>query len=243
MSATAETKVPGLIGFAVHTNVVYYTTMAATGRDYHYRSLLDTIDVEELAHHLRSGDTKAFIRQLTDSATRLREGGADFLAITSNTGHVAADDLATAVGLPLLDLRAVIVDELVRRGARNVGILSTTATRRFALYDTFLARAQMHVHYPQPATAEAIDHVIFEELVSGRTDGTAPAVLTDARAELRADGCDTILLACTDMTLIYPSLRADDTVDTTRLHAEAIARQAAYPRSVQLPQTKRGDLR
>lgn len=230
LGASSGKLVPGLIGLGLATNMVYYEVMATVGRTYsgyHSRSLLDTIDFLEASDALASQDMDRFTGLMVDSAARLQAGGANFLVITSNTSHFAVPAIRDSVDLPILDLRDTLTTELTQRGAQRVGILSTIATKHHRLFDDSLAQAGFTVVHPEEQSAAAVNRAIFDELLHGQTSEKSVAALATARDELRADGCDVVVLACTDMTLAYPELQADDVIDTTRIHAVAAASVAA----------------
>lgn len=218
-------KVPGLIGLAPKTNCVYYLEMTQTAMDldpaHTPNSLLWTINFEEAARAVGAGSLEALNALLVDAGKHLAAGGADFLVLTSNTSHSAVQVLEADTGLPVLDIRSVVAQELRLRQVQRVGILSTSLTQSAGLYEEVFAPAGFSIEYPDDTTAARIDQVIFNELVKGITDGDAPAVLTRAAAQLRDRGAQAILLACTDMTIVADQLTDADIIDTTTLHARA----------------------
>lgn len=227
MADTLEREgVVGLVGLGLATNMVYYREIAAEKKrlgKHSTRSILDTIEVSVASAALQRDDIDALIDLIVASGRRLRAGGATHLAITSNTAHVAVETLHERTGLPVIDLRDAVLDELTRHDVRRLGMLSTSATARYGLYEDALRRASIDVEYPSPRTRQFIDDAIFRELIHGNADGAASQVLEDAITEMRARGCDAVALACTDMTLVHARVAASDVIDTTLVHARAIA--------------------
>jgi aspartate racemase len=227
--------VPGLVGMAVETNCVYYREMHRAAdehlRDGHsLRSVMDTLDFAALVGDVRAGNQAGLYAAVAESARRLQDARADFVVITSNTGHLAADAARAAVPIPLLDIRAVAVADLLRRRARRAGLISTGMTRRTGLYDVALRAAGIDLIVPAPGEAARVDEVIFSELIHGVVSESGAAAVQRVADVLRRRGADAILLACTDLTLLASRLRPGSAiVDTTVLHARAAGRMAATP--------------
>jgi aspartate racemase len=225
--------VPGLVGMAVETNCVYYREMhrAADERlqDGHsLRSVMDTLDFAALVGDVRAGNQAGLCAAVAESARRVQDAGADFVVITSNTGHLGADAARAAVTITLLDIRDVAVADLRRLRARRAGIISTGMSQRTGLYDVALHAAGIDLIVPTPSEAARVDEVIFTELIHGMVSESGATVVQRVADSLRRRGADAILLACTDLTLLASRLRpGSEIVDTTVLHARAAGRMAA----------------
>jgi len=230
------TLVPGLVGMAVETNCVYYReTHRAAGehlREGHsLRSVMDTLDFAALVGDVRAGNQAALCAAVAESARRVQDAGADFVVITSNTGHLGAAAARAAVAIPLLDIRDVAVADLRHRRARRAGLISTGMSQRTGLYDAALHGAGIDLLVPAPGEVARVDEVIFTELIHGVVSESGTAAVQRVADSLRRRGADAILLACTDLTLLASRLRPGSAiVDTTVLHARAAGRLATAPR-------------
>ena len=228
-----QTQLPGVIGMAVNTNCVYYREMHRAADEHlpsghSLRSVMDTLDFAALAGSVRAGNEEELCAAVAESARRVEDAGADFVVISSNTGHLGADAALAAVSIPLLDVRDVAVAELQRRHARRAGLISTTMTQRTGLYDDALHAAGIDLIAPVPGEAALVDELIFTELIHGVASESGAAMVQRVADSLRGRGADAVLLACTDLTLLASRLRLDSAVvDTTVLHARAAGRRAA----------------
>ena len=229
------TLVPGLVGMAVETNCVYYreTHRAADEhlREGHsLRSVMDTLDFAALVGDVRAGNLAGLCAAVAESARRVQDAGADFVVITSNTGHLGAAAARAAVAIPLLDIRDVAVADLRHRRARRAGLISTGMSQRTGLYDAALHGAGIDLLVPAPGEVARVDEVIFTELIHGVVSESGAAAVQRVADSLRRRGADAILLACTDLTLLASRLRPGSAiVDTTVLHARAAGRLATTP--------------
>jgi amino-acid racemase len=233
VGVTGRARVPGIVGVAVETNCVYYREIhrAAAVKlpaGHSPRSLLDTLDVAALAEHVRSGDDSRVSVAISDSARRLELAGADFVVISSSTGHLAAPAVRAAVRIPLLDVRGVAAAELRYLGVGRVGLVSTVLTQRRGLYDEVLTTEGIQVLVPDEEEAEAVDEVIFGELIHDGPTERGVGTVQRTVDRLIGRGAEAVLLACTDLTLLAPQLRADrPLLDTTVLHARVAGLIAA----------------
>jgi aspartate racemase len=229
------TLVPGLVGMAVETNCVYYREMHRAADDHLHeghslRSMMDTLDFAALVGDVRAGNQAGLCAAVAESARRVQDAGADFVVITSNTGHLGADAARAAVTIPLLDIRDVAVADLRHQRARRAGLISTGMSQRTGLYDAALHGADIDLLVPAPGEAARVDEVIFTELIHGVVSESGAATVQRVADSLRRRGADAILLACTDLTLLASRLRPGSAiVDTTVLHARAAGHLATTP--------------
>jgi aspartate racemase len=232
MQMGKQILVPGVIGMAVETNCVYYREMHAAASRYLHeghslRSVMDTLDFAALVSSVRDRDDVSWPATVAESARRVEAAGADFVVISSNTGHLAAEAVRAAVKIPLLDIRDVAVAELHRLRARRAGLISTTMTHQRGLYEGAFGAAGIELIAPTPRDASIVDEVIFTELIHGPASESGVATVQRVAEGLLDKGADAVLLACTDLTMLASRLHPEAAVlDTTVLHARAAGLRA-----------------
>jgi len=224
--------VPGVIGMAVETNCVYYREMNGAA-DQHLneghslRSVMDTLDFAAFVSSVRDGDDAGLSAAVAESAQRVEAAGADFVVISSNAGHLAAEAVRAAVEIPLLDIRDVAVAELRRMRTGGAGLISTTTTHQRRVYEGAFRLAGIELIAPAPDDAAMVDEVIFTELIHGAVSESGVATVQRVADGLLDQGADAILLACTDLTMLASRLRPEAAVvDTTVLHARTAGLRA-----------------
>ncbi len=164
---------------------------------------------------------------MLSSATKLKAAGAELLICPDNTIHRAWPFVAPAAPLPWLHIVEVVGAEAQRRGFRRLGITGTRYTMNSGLYPQVLDRLGLETRVPPAETQEALNRIIFEELVKG--DFRPESVLTflTAIAALKAEGCDAVVLGCTEIPLIVNDGNSPlPVLDSTRLLARAALRRA-----------------
>ncbi|NLU70290.1 amino acid racemase [Streptomyces sp. HNM0574] len=159
---------------------------------------------------------------LTESVRRTERAGADFFVCPDNTAHLAFELPGDELPLPGLHIAQVVAERAAADGRKRVGVLGTRFTMDGHVYPEALAAQGLEAAVPGAVDREAVDRIIFEELVNG--------VFTDASREeyvriigrLAADGCDAVALVCTEIPLlITPEVSPLPTLDSTRLLARA----------------------
>jgi aspartate racemase len=180
-----------------------------------------SVDFAEIESYQRVGDWAAAGAVLAEGAAALQRGGAEVIALATNTMHVVADDIRAAVSVPFVDLVDTVAARLA--GLHSVGLLGTAYTMASDLYPKRLAPLDVEVVVPSTSDAALVHRVIYEELVHGVVRPESRSDFRDVIARLVARGAQTVLLACTEIDLLVGDGDADVPVlDTTRVHCDAL---------------------
>jgi aspartate racemase len=189
------------------------------------RIILNSVDfaeVERLQHENRWAEAGAL---LADAAAAVERAGADFLVICTNTMHRVAPDIESRVGIPLLHIADPTGRALRQSGISVVGLLGTKFTMGQSFYRARLeSNVALTVTTPGASSRRLVHDVIYEELCRGVISETSREAFRGIVAGLADEGCEAVVLGCTEIGLL---LRPEDApvplFDTTRLHAEAAA--------------------
>ncbi|MCX4538063.1 amino acid racemase (plasmid) [Streptomyces sp. NBC_00841] len=165
---------------------------------------------------------------LAAKARALEAGGADFLAIGSNTGHVVASAIEASTTLPLLHIADVVAGAAGRLGAQRLGLLGTRPVMEGRYYHDRLGSHGFEVIAPEVADREFVHRLIFEELTRGQSTQASRTAFTDIIGKLDAAGAEAVVLGCTEFGLLVKQSDVPETplLDTTGLYIEAIVKEA-----------------
>jgi len=95
------------------------------------------------------------------------------------------------------------------------------------VYPGKLKPAGIEFRIPNPAQRDRIDHIIMDELVNGQFLSRSQAYFIEVIRGMKDDGCDTVVLGCTEIPLIVNAESSPlPTLDSTRLLARAALRRA-----------------
>ena len=176
---------------------------------------------------LERGDLAGVGALMLASAEKLAAIGAAFLICPDNTIHQALPLVRPRSPLPWLHIADVVAAEAVLRGRRRLGLTGTRWLVESEVYPERLGAHGLDHVRPPPAARAALDRIIMEELVCGVFRPESAAVLRDIVDGLAAEGCDSVVLGCTELPLLLDDRTSPlPTLDSTRLLARAALRQA-----------------
>ncbi len=192
------------------------------GRDQHPDVTLDCIALARSMPSWEARDYAPIRATLTTSCQRLARSGADFFVCPDNTAHIALEEPGDSLALPGLHIAEVVAECARRDGRRRVGVLGTRFTMDSPLYPRTLSARGIAAEVPPPEERQAVDRVIFEELLNGVFSDASRRAYVRVIEGLRDSGCDAVALVCTEIPLL---VRPEDsplpTLDSTRLLARA----------------------
>jgi len=225
-------KVVGLIGgMSWNSTLEYYRIInelfaQKLGGLHSARLIIYSLDFAEIemAQHEARWDDAAQI--LAEAACAIKQAGADFLVICTNTMHKVADAVAEKAGLPLLHIVDVTGDAIRKQGLHRVGLLGTSFVMKEPFYrERLRERFSINVLVPQEGDIATIHQIIYDELCKGRIKSSSRRTCSDIISRLISKGAEGIILGCTELpSLVRPTDVNVPLFDTTRLHAEAIVK-------------------
>ena len=165
---------------------------------------------------------------LLDSANKLQRAGADFLICPDNTVHRALIHIERRLPLPWLHIADVVADEAQRNGFRCVGLTGTRWLVESDVYPDKLLQRGIACLRPSDEERDECSRIIMNELIYGIFEPESTAFVQAVIANLKANGCDAVVLGCTEIPLIIDSRNSPlPVLDSTRLLAYAALRYAA----------------
>jgi aspartate racemase len=222
----------GIVACSAEGAALCYTTICVEGAE-----LLGPHDHPEVSMHTHSlaeymkciyrDDWKGVGELMLSSAGKLAGIGAEFLICPDNTIHRALPYVLERSPLPWLHIAEVVAEEASRRGFRRVGLTGTRYLVESDIYPEKLAARGLELVRPTPDERKEINRIIFEELVCGIFKPEAIALFQDVIGRMRGEGCDAVILGCTEIPLIMSDENSPlPTLDSTRLLARAALRRA-----------------
>ncbi len=161
------------------------------------------------------------------SAHKLASAGADFLICPDNTIHQAFAHVERRSPLPWLHIAEIVADEAVSRGFRRLALTGTRWLVESDVYPEKFAARGLAFERPDSAERKELNRIITDELVRGVFKPEATAAFQRVIARLKDEGCDAVILGCTEIPLIISDSNSPlPTLDSTRLLARAALRRA-----------------
>ena len=185
----------------------------------------DFEEIEELQHQ---GNWGKLTELMVDAARRLEKIGAELVLICTNTMHKTADDVQSAIGIPLIHIMDVTAERIKEKGLKRVGLLGTRFTMEEDFYKKRLTEKHgIDVVIPNEEERELIHSVIYNELCLGITKPESKTRFKEIIRNLVSNGAEGIILGCTEIPLLINQGDVEVPVfDTTTIHAESAVEYA-----------------
>jgi aspartate racemase len=222
----------GIVGCSAEGASLCYRTICAEGVQLlgahaHPEVSMHTPSFDRYVACLEQGDLDGVAALMLDSARRLQGAGADFLICPDNTIHQVMARVVPRSPLPWLHIAEVVADDAVERGFKRVGLLGTRWLVDSEVYPDAMRARSIDVVRPPTGERQRLGRIIMEELVYGVFKPTSVQAFQSAIDRFRAEGCDAVVLGCTEIPLIIgPGNSSLPTLDSTRLLARAALARA-----------------
>jgi aspartate racemase len=223
----------GIVGCSAEGAALCYRTICVEGAQRfgphaHPEVSLHTPSLADYLACLERGDWHGVGDLMLASAYKLATIGAEFLICPDNTIHQALPRVAPRSPLPWLHIAEVVAARAVECGFSRIGVLGSRWLVDGEVYPEALAARRVACVRPEPAERDEVQRIIMDELVRGIVRPEAIAAVQRIIGRMAADGCDAVVLGCTELPLLFDAARAPlPTLDSTRLLARAALREAA----------------
>jgi aspartate racemase len=221
----------------MHIGLIVGIGPAAT--DYYYRHLISAAaragkdleltmahaDTPTLLRNQAEGNVQAQVDIYLRLTERLKRAGIARIAVTSIAGHFCINAFKAVSPVPVIDLLDVIQLEVKRRGLRRVGLLGTRVVMESHFYGVLDG---VEVVAPVNDLMEVHDAYVAMAVAGVATPAQRDVFMRAGRSLTRTDGCESIMLAGTDLALVFKEgdNPGFETLDCAGLHAAAIATAA-----------------
>jgi aspartate racemase len=222
----------GIVGCSAEGAALCYRTVCVEGAQLlgghaHPEVSMHTHSLAAYVECLERGDWPGVAELLLSSASKLATCGADFLICPDNTVHQAFPHVRSRSPLPWLHISEVVAARAAELGFRRLGITGTRWLVDSDVYREKLTARGLRYQRPHAAELQEIDRIIMDELVRGVFRPEAVTFFQGVIARMRDEGCDAVVLGCTEIPLILNDANSPlPTLDSTRLLARAALRRA-----------------
>ena len=241
----------GIIGGLAWPSTLDYYRLLCSKTNEHFRSQRVTapfptppITIESLnindTRKLRGkdGDEESWARfdnVFREAFGRLRQAGAEFGIIASNTPHMRLKSITRGLDLPVISILDTTAEAVRALGGKRALVLGTSVTMKSTVYPDVLREYGIEA-FPRLEDSEIaeMENLIDVELYQGEIGDARERILAVCNKYTRNPATDVVCLACTELPLAFPE-HQDAThfefdgivfVNTTVAHVEAALREA-----------------
>lgn len=155
---------------------------------------------------------------ILSSIERLKLIGADFVIIPANTVHYNFSYLEERSCLPILSILDITVNECVNQKIKDVIVLGTSYTMQGHLYNEKLMQHGINPISLNSEQCNFLNDVICSELMKGAVNSSS---VEKIKAIIVSSRCDGVILACTELPMIFPEASLPmPIINTTELLAQ-----------------------
>ncbi len=225
-------------GLGVGATVHYYEkiTAACKARGVSPDLIVTHADVEHGQSLIRAGRLDDLAAYLAGFIERMARAGAETAVLPAVTPHICKAEIRRHTSVPLIDIVDCLGAELARRKFHRVALFGTVFTMEGSLWGQLRTGPSVGIDIvkPQPEEIAFIGRAYQRILDTQTADPDDAAGLRRIAADLqRRDGVEAILLAGTDLALMFDEKTAGfPTLDVARLHIDAIVERLCAPRGM-----------
>jgi aspartate racemase len=221
----------------MHIGLIVGIGPAAT--DYYHRYLISALaraghdldltmahaDARTLLRNQAEGNVEAQVEIYRHLTERLQRSGIERIAVTSIAGHFCIDAFKEVSPVPVIDLLDAVKLEVRRRGLKRIGLLGTRGVMESRFYGVL---DDVEVIAPVNDLLEVHEAYVAMATAGIATPEQREVFMRAGNALTSAHGCESIMLAGTDLALVFPKSGNPgfDTLDCAEAHAAAIAEAA-----------------
>lgn len=220
-------KTIGLIGgMSFESSAVYYRQIneavrARLGGLASAEVIMHSVNFEEIVAMQKASRWDQAADRLARAAEGLERAGADCILICTNTMHLIADEVASRVSIPLINIIDVTATSLAASGARRPLLLATRYTMEQGFYAERMRKRGIEIMVPDADDRTATHNIIFDELCAGSVRDCSRETLLGIIEKARTAGADSVILGCTEICMILdPAALSLPGFDSTTIHAE-----------------------
>jgi aspartate racemase len=222
----------GIVACSAEGAALCYKTICTEGAELlgahaHPEVSMHTPSLADYMGLIYRGDWQGVGDLMLESAQKLSAIGADFLICPDNTIHQGLPYIERRSPLPWLHIAESVAAQAAERGFRRLGLTGTRWLVDSAVYPEKLQARGMVCVRPSDAERDEINRIIMDELVYGVFKPDAIACFQRVMGQMKAQGCDAVILGCTEIPLVMSDANSPlPTLDSTRLLARAALRRA-----------------
>lgn len=223
-----QRKKVGIIGGLGYASTLEYyrriveESLQYTKSDEYPELIIISLNMTEILALIEKQLFEQLTLRLCKAVQELKNAGADFAVIASNTPHIVFDRLSEISLLPLISIVNVAVDAAVRCGYKNVLLTGTASTMRNDFYKSSFESHGIKCTVPDDSDIEIINGIIFPDLENRVIKPEHKQKFIALCEKYIADGVEAVVLGCTELPLLIQSGDISvPIIDTMKLHIDA----------------------
>lgn len=226
-------KTIGILGgMSAASTQIYYRELCVMTRNrlgglHSPELLIRSLDFAVIEALQMKGDWRAAGVILNNEAKALERGGAEVIALATNTMHTLADEMMAGVHVPLVHIADATAHAIRAKGLRSPGLMATAFTMEQSFYTDRLIASGLKPILPNSRDRAETHRIIYEELCKDVITAESRASYVAIAERLAASGADSLILGCTEVGMLLNEGNVGVPVfDTTLIHCQSVLNYA-----------------
>lgn len=181
-------------------NRIVENTKASKDQEHIEIVILNHSTLPDRTQTILSGKYENFISAIVEDIKKLEYLGVDNIAIPCNTSHFFYDDIQKQTELPIINMVKETVKHIINKNKaiRKIGIMATDGTIYTKIYENECITYGIEAIIPSEEKQKIVMNIIYNEIKNGKKGSLHKFMhVVD---ELKQKGCETIILACTELS-------------------------------------------
>ena len=187
------------------------------------QKVINSVDAEDDGHHIpmvvhQNTQVPSRILRVLESqgqdpspilqrmALDLQNLQCDFLAMPCNTAHYYHSAISKSLRIPLLNMVELSVAQLSQGNLKKIGILASPAVKLVGVFDKSFEKSGLKFQFSKN-DSNMIN--MIKNIKRGEVGQSVIDIFRFESSQLLNDGCDALLIACTELSLLRKYLPRD----------------------------------
>jgi aspartate racemase len=184
--------------------------------------ILYSVNFAEIKILTENNDWHAIAEIMQNVARKLESAGADCILIGANTMHKIADEVQSAIHIPIIHIAEETAKVIAAKGMKKVALLGTKYTMQLDFYTKKLSAKGIQTIIPGEEDITYINNAIYNEMGKGLFLPETKARFIQIIDKFQKSGVEAVILGCTEIPILIKQEEVDLPVfDTTYIHVSA----------------------
>jgi aspartate racemase len=230
-----ERKVIGIIGgIAPPSTIDYYQRIIKGFQEKdsadHYPSILiNSIDMTRMLDLVAKKEYNTLVDYLSGEIQKLKNGGADFAVLASNTPHIVFKQLSKKSTLPLISIVEATLAVAKKLGCKKLGLFGTKLTMQGNFYQAEFSKEGVEIVTPSIELQNYIHDKYMNELVKDIfLEDTKKAFIDIVYQMRKQSNIEGLILGGTELPFILKKENFNNfrLFNTSEIHVDSILEYA-----------------